>query len=589
MKSKLIIVITLLIVLSIIGFAGCRSTQPEASNKQIAEVKRGDLLVTITADGSLELSEAMPLFFDTSAFTIPYSSVITWEPPDLQEGDFVREGTLLAKLDDLYQRENVKTAMYDVGLAMNELVQKIHPALMGYSKTYPDTDAALPLEQTQEELEQTKELLRQGSYQEAASKLLLAQHDIKASLDVFNAPGIEQLSQKTDEFLGLTYQSFPDIPKAIEFLNQDVKRLEGIQKLIEQGNYNEALANLDIALLKIQETYSLVKSVSGRIIVSQRIGECCQQQAGQQPGTSTGFMTLPYPDTSTSLDWLRQVQEDLQKIQACKEQGCDDLELSTLLSMAQHDVEMSQTILANNELTFRSGLNLKALRQYNLNLQKARATLEKAKESLSKTELLAPFDGIVEDINLKKKESITQKFSSTGLPLDSYVIRLVNTKGWKMEGVVDEIDRFNVKVGQEAVITTDTMPDLKGKVSFISPLGNQTTGVVEFAVTITLEPDSVVTALKSVKAEEPVGGLTASADIIIDEHKDILMVPNRAIKGSVGNYWVDVVIDEEKVTTEKRPVVLGAQNEQFTEIISGLSQGEKVIVEATRGRVTTSF
>jgi multidrug efflux pump subunit AcrA (membrane-fusion protein) len=67
------------------------------------------------------------------------------------------------------------------------------------------------------------------------------------------------------------------------------------------------------------------------------------------------------------------------------------------------------------------------------------------------------------------------------------------------------------------------------------------------------------------------------------------MVPNRAIKGSVGNYWVDVVIDEKKVTTEKRPVVTGAQNEQFTEIISGLSQGEKVIVEATRGRVTTSF
>jgi multidrug efflux pump subunit AcrA (membrane-fusion protein) len=67
------------------------------------------------------------------------------------------------------------------------------------------------------------------------------------------------------------------------------------------------------------------------------------------------------------------------------------------------------------------------------------------------------------------------------------------------------------------------------------------------------------------------------------------MVPNRAIKGSPGDYWVEVVIDEKKVSTEKRPVVLGAQNDQFSEVISGLSEGERIIVEATRGRVPTSF
>jgi multidrug efflux pump subunit AcrA (membrane-fusion protein) len=52
---------------------------------------------------------------------------------------------------------------------------------------------------------------------------------------------------------------------------------------------------------------------------------------------------------------------------------------------------------------------------------------------------------------------------------------------------------------------------------------------------------------------------------------------------------VDVVRDEKTMATEKRPVELGAQNEQFSEVISGLSEGEKVIVEATRSRVTTSF
>jgi multidrug efflux pump subunit AcrA (membrane-fusion protein) len=131
-------------------------------------------------------------------------------------------------------------------------------------------------------------------------------------------------------------------------------------------------------------------------------------------------------------------------------------------------------------------------------------------------------------------------------------------------------------VGQEAIITVDAIPDadLRGKVTFISPFGTQTTGVVEFAVTITLDPTE--TELK--------GGLTATADIIVEKHEDVLLIPNRSVKGSPGDYWVEVVLDEKTMTTEKRQVELGIQNEQSSEVTSGLSEGEKIIVEATRGR-----
>jgi HlyD family secretion protein len=150
-----------------------------------------------------------------------------------------------------------------------------------------------------------------------------------------------------------------------------------------------------------------------------------------------------------------------------------------------------------------------------------------------------------------------------------------------MDGVVDEVDIYKVQVGQETTITVDALPnaELRGKVTFISPFGTQTAGVVEFPVKISLESSEV----------ELKGGLTATADIIVEKHENVLLVPNRSVKGSPGNYYVEVVIDEEKVTTEKRPVVLGAQNEQFSEVISGLSEGEKIIVEATRGRLPTSL
>ena len=568
MESKLIIVITLLIVLSIIGFAGCRSTQPEASNKQIAEVKRGDLLVSITADGSLDMPRGVKLKFGTPG---------TVKDIFVEEGQKVKEGTLLAKLDDTTQKLAIASAQYNVELAMNELVEKIHPALMGFPENYPDTSTVLRVEQAQDELGGVQKFIDQNKYQDAAAELRLAIHDIEASYEMLNIPEITLALQGYSDILGLPFDNYPDISRAIKLLQQDLERLTAIQVLIEQGNYDDAKAKLSTAQSKLSETHSLVKSFSGRIRVSQRIGACCGQQAVQQPETSTGLVTLPYPDTSTSLDWLKQVEESLQKIQLCKEtEGCDALELATLVRMAQHDVEMSQTILENNELTFRSGLNLKALRAANLNVQIAETQLKNSKEELMKTEILAPFDGTVVDIGIKENDQLSAFDYSS-----KTAVYLVDTRTVKLEGVVDEVDIYQVKVGQDTIITVDALPDveLKGKVTFISPLGNQTTGVVEFPVTISLEPTE--TELK--------GGLTATADIIIDEHKDILIVPNRAIKGSVGNYWVDVVIDEKKVTTEKRPVVTGAQNEQFTEIISGLSQGEKVIAEATRGRVTTSF
>lgn len=568
MKNKLITAIILLIVLSTLGFAGCRGKPPEASQKQIAEVMRGDLIVTIPADGNLDMPREVALKFGTPG-TVKEVFVV--------EGQQVTEGTLLAKLDDTTQKLAIASAQYNVELAMNELVEKIHPAVMGYPELYPDTSTVLRVEQAQEELGRAQKFLEQGKYQEAAAELRLAIHDLQACYEMLNVPEIAMSLQGYDEFLGTPVDNYPDISKAIKLLEQDLARLAEIQTLIEQGSYEDGKAELNTAQYKLNETHQLVKSLSGRIRVSQRIGECCQQLTtqGSRAG-ATGLMPLPYPDTSTSLDWLNQIEEELQKIQLCKEEeGCDALELSTLLRMAQHDVEMSQTILEDNELIFRSGVNLKALRGYNLNLQIAEQDLKRYKEELMKTEILAPFDGTVVDIGVKENDQLSSFDYSS-----KTAVHLVDTSTVEMDGVVDEIDIYKVKVGQKAIVIVDALPnvELKGKVTFISPFGTRETGVVEFPVTISLEPTEI----------ELKGGLTATADVIVEEHKNIIMVPNRSIKGSPGNYWVDVVLDEKAMTTEKRPVILGAQNDQFSEVISGLSEGEKIIVEATRGRVPTS-
>ena len=555
MKKNLFRAITLLLVLSMVSFTGCGGDEEEAEERQIVEVERGDLMLTVTADGNLDMPNEVQLRFGTpGAVREVY----------VEEGDYVREGTLLAKLDDTAYKLAVAAAQYDVELAMNELVEMIHPALMGFPKLYPDTSAVLRVEQAQEELEEAQELLEDGSYQEAAAELRLAQHDLEATYYMLNIPAIAAVSEYRG-MAGEVLHRYPQIPEAVDLLEQDQERLADVQSLMNQGDYGEASAKLHIARVKLEETHRLVKSISGRIRVSQRLGACCGNLTTQSGG-ATGLMTLQYPDTSTSLDFLRRVGEELQEMQNLMEDGdYDELEMATLLRLAQHDMEMSQTVLEDNELIFRSGLNLKALRTYNLNLQKAELAVENAKDDLMKTEILAPFGGTVVDIGVKEKDELSSFDYSS-----KTAVHLVDTRTVKMEGVVDEIDIYQVGVGQEAVIVVDAMPDeeFPGEVTFISPFGTEEAGVVEFAVTIELDPTEI----------ELKGGLTATADIIVADRKNVLLIPKEAFIETPVGVFVGVVEDETTEEPERRRVVLGAQDYAFAEVVSGLSEGEKVVI-----------
>jgi multidrug efflux pump subunit AcrA (membrane-fusion protein) len=155
-------------------------------------------------------------------------------------------------------------------------------------------------------------------------------------------------------------------------------------------------------------------------------------------------------------------------------------------------------------------------------------------------------------------------------------VYLVDTKTIRMTGIIDEIDITRVQVGQEALLTVDALPGqkLKGIVRFVSPFGTLQSGVVNFPVEIYLDKSENVDLLR--------GGLTATADIITGKRENVLQVPNRAIKGLAGDFWVDVVTKASTAATEKRPVKTGLQNKKSTEIISGLKEGEQVLIEAIK-------
>jgi len=240
------------------------------------------------------------------------------------------------------------------------------------------------------------------------------------------------------------------------------------------------------------------------------------------------------------------------------------------LRLARHFMELCNSIMGSGVLVLEHGLSLKNYQQYNVDLAKALVTLGNSKDNLLKTIIMAPFDGTVVSVGVKKNDVLSaMDYSLKG------TIQLVDTTAVKFQGQVDEIDILKIKVGQKATISVDAVPDrvFKGTVTFISPYGSAGTGtVVKFPITIKLEPTDM--ALK--------GSLTATADIAVSSVENVLLVPAAAVTTTPAGSSVNVVTGA-KGESEKRQVTLGSQNQQFAEVVSGLKEGEQVMVEAVTG------
>ncbi len=195
-------------------------------------------------------------------------------------------------------------------------------------------------------------------------------------------------------------------------------------------------------------------------------------------------------------------------------------------------------------------------------LEVAELAIAEAQKHLDEAIITAPFDGEVTSVHAEEGDI----FSPTGMP----VIHLIDPTIMEIEVEVDEIDIPEVKTGQRAIIEVDALPALllEGEVKSISTLSKELGGLVLYEVTIgfNVSPDA---GLKI--------GMSAIADIILEGRTNALLVPNRAVtQDSQGNPVVKVMVNEKM---EERPVVTGISDGFNTEIVSGLSEGDVVVIE----------
>ncbi|PYX29438.1 MAG: efflux RND transporter periplasmic adaptor subunit [Acidobacteria bacterium] len=198
------------------------------------------------------------------------------------------------------------------------------------------------------------------------------------------------------------------------------------------------------------------------------------------------------------------------------------------------------------------------------------ANLKQLQEQLSYTDIISPIDGIVLSRDVQMGDAV-----SSILVLGSsatLVMNLGDTSEVYVKGKVDESDIGKVYLGQPARIKVESFKDktFNGKVTKISPMGVEKDNVTTFEVRVSIQNPG-----GELKAE-----MTANAEIILEEHKNVLQIPEGAIlydkdkKASV-----EIPDPKGKEGKNKVAVNIGISNGAKTEVLSGLKEGDQVVLQ----------
>ncbi|MFQ6037933.1 MAG: efflux RND transporter periplasmic adaptor subunit [Candidatus Aminicenantales bacterium] len=212
-------------------------------------------------------------------------------------------------------------------------------------------------------------------------------------------------------------------------------------------------------------------------------------------------------------------------------------------------------------------------------IKQAQASLQSTLDNLRKTVYNAPIDGIITSLRVEEGEiALVGTMNNPGTVL----MTIADLSVMEVEVEVDETDVVGVRLGQSADVRVDAFPDteIHGKVTEIGSSALEKLTAAEeskdFKVVITLEDPP----------ENLKPGLSASADIITAKKEDVLAVPISALvirekeegtgKNKDSQEEGVYVVNRDRVTFV--PVEKGIMGELMVEIMSGLEEGQDVVV-----------
>lgn len=241
------------------------------------------------------------------------------------------------------------------------------------------------------------------------------------------------------------------------------------------------------------------------------------------------------------------------------QQSLDDAQQKYLFAANTRDKAVSQISVDTSKL-----------RQAQAQVAQNEASLKQLEEQLSYTTITSPMDGTIlsRDVEIGDAVSSILVLGSTA----TLVMTIGDVTQVYVQGKVDESDIGKVYLGQAARIKVESFKDktFLGKVTKIAPLGVEKDNVTTFEVRVSI--DNPGGELKA--------NMTANAEILLEEHKQVLTVPEQAVLYDKDrNASVEVPDPKAKNGRRKVDIKAGISNGTKTEVLAGLKSGDTVILQ----------
>jgi len=238
-----------------------------------------------------------------------------------------------------------------------------------------------------------------------------------------------------------------------------------------------------------------------------------------------------------------------------------------------YDVSVAQVRTAREQLSLtREKYTVEDLQYAEAQVLQARAALRIAEANLGYANITAPMGGVVASVSTQQGETVTSGSAAAQAPT---FVTIIDLSRLQVDAYVDETDIGKVRVGHEATFGVDAFPDkeFSGKVTAIYPKALIQQNVVTYDVVITIDnregflrPD-----------------MTANTTITVAKRDQVLAIPNQAVRREDGDR---VVFVQEGDRLVRRAVKTGWKDKTYTEVLSGLKEGERVVVgEFENGKV----
>ena len=252
-----------------------------------------------------------------------------------------------------------------------------------------------------------------------------------------------------------------------------------------------------------------------------------------------------------------ELKAKLDQNMAALERAEADLEYARI-NLERKRLLLKENIISLQEVDLAKNANKIALAQ----VAQAKANVEFARVQLGYTRIYAPISGVIASISTQEGETVAASLAAPTF------VNLIDLKRHEVQAFVDETDIGRIRTGLETAFTVDTYPDTDflGTVTAIYPKAVIQDNVVNYIVTV---------GITDVKDKILRPEMTASVNILLETRKNVLSVPTSAITRERGERFVTVLEDGNPV---RRKIKIGWKHDGYTEITSGLREGEKVVV-----------